>query len=476
MKAYEKYVSKTDIQNIHEESLKILAEVGVKFEHPEILEVFKKHGAGIEGNIVFLDEQMIMAAISTIPETFTVENSKGNHTLGGGSLVLMPGVGNIFRLEDGHLHKMTNNDAVEQFKLSDTSDVINCNYFNVFLDEKGMTLDERIFSPIAMILKYSNKTALHLQANTFPLKSNIREPFKKGLELIEKFEGRSGVYNNIVHVNSLSPLCYDHDPLEKFLIATEMNQPVWFTPCAMPVLTGPPSVSGLIAMTNAEVLAGMVLSQLVKPGLPVIYGQTSASTNLRRVQLSIGAPETALISFATRGLADFYKLPCRTGGGLSDAKDFDIQAGIESDMMIRSTLEAAPDLVLHSCGILGSFNILSFEKFLMDEDTYRMNRRLLKGINTEEKYLCHDLIAKVGPRGNYLQGRTPKMFKEEFFVPKFFNKEDPNQWQENGSKPVLRDVQVAVKERLDSYTPPEITKEQAALLDDYIPACYRERI
>ncbi|MGL4606590.1 MAG: trimethylamine methyltransferase family protein [Eubacteriaceae bacterium] len=476
MKAYEKYVSKSDIQTIHEASLKILAEVGVKFEHPEILELFKKHGARIEDSVVFLEEKMIMDAISTIPETFTIENSKGNHTLGGGSLVLMPGVGNIFRLENGHLHKMTNDDAVEQFKLSDTSDVINCNYFNVFLEEKGMTLEERIFSPIAMILKYSNKTALHLQANTFPLKSNIREPFKKGLELIEKFEGRSGVYNNIIHVNSLSPLCYDKDPLEKFLVATEMNQPVWFTPCAMPVLTGPPSVAGLIAMTNAEVLAGMVMSQLAKPGLPVIYGQTSASTNLRTVQLSIGAPETALISFATRGLSDFYKLPCRTGGGLSDAKDFDIQAGIESDMMIRSTLEAAPDLVLHSCGILGSFNILSFEKFLMDEDTYRMNRRLLKGINTEESYLCNDLIAKIGPRGNYLQGRTPKMFKEEFFVPKYFNKEDPNQWQENGSKPVLTDVQAAVQNRLASYTPPDITKEQIALLNPYIPECYRDHI
>lgn len=476
MKAYEKYVSKSDIQTIHEESLKILAEVGVKFEHPEILEVFKAHGARIEESVVFLDEKMIMEAISTIPETFTIENSKGNHTLGGGSLILMPGVGNIFRLEDGHLHKMTNDDAVEQFKLSDTSDVINCNYFNIFLDDKELTLNERVFSPIAMILKYSNKTALHLQANTFPLKSNIRESFKKGLELIEKFEGRSGVYNNVVHVNSLSPLCFDHDPLEKFLIATEMNQPVWFSPCAMPVLTGPPSVAGLIAMTNAEVLAGMVLSQLVTPGLPVIYGQTSASTNLRTIQLSIGAPETALIAYATRGLADFYKVPCRTGGGLSDAKDFDMQAGIESDMMIRSTLEAAPDLVLHACGIMGSFNILSFEKFLMDEDTYRMNRRLLKGIHTEEKYLCHDLIASVGPRGNYLHGRTPKMFREEFFVPKYFNKEDPNQWQENGSRSVLKNVQEAVKERLASYTPPDITKEQTALLDEYIPVCYRDRI
>lgn len=302
--------------------------MGVKFEHPEILEVFKAHGARIEESVVFLDEKMIMAAISTIPQTFTIENSKGNHTLGGGSLILMPGIGNIFRLENVHLHKMTNDDAVEQFKLSDTSDVINCNYFNIFIDDKELSVNKRIFSPIAMVLKYSNKTALHLQANTFPLKSNIRESFKKGLELIEKFEGRSGVYNNVVHVNSLSPLCFDHDPLEKFFIATEMNQPVWFSPCAMPVLTGPPSIAGLIAMTNAEILAGMVLSQLVTPGLPVIYGQTSASTNLRTIQLSIGAPETALIACATRGLADFYKVPCRTGGGLSDAKDFDIQAGI----------------------------------------------------------------------------------------------------------------------------------------------------
>ncbi|MGV8906297.1 MAG: trimethylamine methyltransferase family protein [Acetobacterium sp.] len=476
MKAYEKYVSKSDIQAIHDESLKILALVGVKFEHPEILDVFKTHGARVEGNIVFLNEKLIMAAISSIPASFTIENSKGNHTLGGGSLILMPGIGNIFRLEDGHLHKMTNDDAVDQFKLSDTSDVIDCNYFNIFLEDKALSLNERIFSPIAMLLKYSNKTSLHLQANTFPLRSNIRASFKQGLELIEKFEGRPNVYNNIIHINSLSPLCFDHDPMEKLLVVAEMNQPVWFSPCAMPVLTGPPSVAGLIAMTNAEVLAGMVLSQLIRPGLPVVYGQTSASTNLHTIQLSIGAPETALISYATRGLADFYKVPCRTGGGLSDAKDFDMQAGIESDMMIRSTLEAEPDLVLHACGIMGSFNILSFEKFLMDEDTYRMNRRLLKGINTEEKYLCHDLIAKVGPRGNYLHGRTPKMFREEFFVPKYFNKEDPNQWQENGSRSVLKDVQVAVNERLASYTPPDITKEQAALLNDYIPVCYRERI
>jgi trimethylamine--corrinoid protein Co-methyltransferase len=473
MKAYEKYIKQSDIQAIHEASLKIMKEVGIRFEHPEILEVFSKQGVKVEGNIVYLEEQFIMETIKTIPETFTVENSKGNHTLGQGSLKLMPGVGSIYRSEDGHLRKMTNDDTVELFKLSDTSDVIDCNYFNIFLDDKELSMDEKVFSPIAMILKYSNKTALHLQANTFPLKGSIRESFKQGLELIERFEGRAGVYNNIVHCNSLSPLCFDHDPLEKFLVAAELNQPVWFSPCAMPVLTGPPSVAGLIAMTNAEVLGAMVLSQLVRPGLPVVYGQTSASTNLRTVQLSIGAPETALISYTTRGLADFYKVPCRTGGGLSDAKEFDIQAGIESDMMIRSTLEAQPDLVLHACGIMGSFNIISFEKFLMDEESYRMNRRLIRGINTDESYFCHDLIKKIGPRGNFLQGRTPKMFKEEFFIPEYFNKQDPNQWQEAGSESIYDKMKKEVKKRLESYQAPDITKEQEKLLDSYIPADYR---
>lgn len=476
MELYEHYISKADIQKIHETSLKILADVGVNFENEEVLEIFKQHGARVDATTVFMDEKMVMAALSTIPPSFTVENSKGNHTFGGGSLVLMPAVGSIYRLEDGQIHKMTNDETVDLFKLSDTSDVIDANYFNIFLDDKKLSLDERVYSPVAMLLKYSHKTGIHLMPNTFPLQGDIREPFKKGLELINQFEGRSDVYNNIVHVNSLSPLCYDHDPLVKFLVTAEMNQPLWFSPCAMPVLTGPPSIAGLVAMTNAEIVAGMVLAQLTRPGIPVVYGQTSASTNLREIQLSIGAPETALIGYATRGLADFYQVPFRTCGGLSDAKDLDAQAGYESDMMIRSTLEIKPDLVLHACGIMGSFNITSFEKFLMDEDVYRMHRRMQEGIHVDDETLSYKLIEKVGPRGNYLHGRTPKLFRQEFFAPKHFNKGDPGQWQQNGNPSVISTLKKAVDERLASYTPPEITAEQAAMLDPYIPAQYRERI
>ena len=228
MKSYEKYISKEDVQKIHETSLKVLAEVGVIFEHPEIIELFKSHGARVDGNTVYMDEKLVMDALSTAPASFTVENSKGNHTFGGGARVLMPAVGSIYRLESGKIHKMTNDETVDLFKISDTSDVIDCNYFNVFLEDKQLSMEERIYSPVAMVLKYSHKTGLHLMPNTFPIQGDIREPFKKGLELINQFEGRADVYNNIVHVNSLSPLCFDHDPLVKFLVGAEMNQPLWF--------------------------------------------------------------------------------------------------------------------------------------------------------------------------------------------------------------------------------------------------------
>ncbi|MEG0379429.1 MAG: trimethylamine methyltransferase family protein, partial [Eubacterium sp.] len=93
-----------------------------------------------------------------------------------------------------------------------------------------------------------------------------------------------------------------------------------------------------------------------------VFGNTSASTNLRSVQLAIGSPETALVSYALAGLSDYYQVPFRTAGGLSDAKNCDSQSGIESMLMCMTTLDIKPDYILHGCGTIGSFNVMSFEK------------------------------------------------------------------------------------------------------------------
>lgn len=478
MKNYEHYVSKADIEAIHENSLRILSEVGVNFEHEKALEVFREHGARIEGQIVFIDEKLINEVLQYAKKEFVIQSCKGDLRIGSGEQYRAAVNGHVYRHHhNGRIEKLTNEDVINQFKLSDTSKVINVGEINYFLNFEGFTLDQRVFGNLALMMKYSNKPMLMPCANTFGISDaeEASRAFRKSLELVNQFEGNDN-YHNVYIINTLSPLTYDHDPIEKILILAEMEQPILITPCAMPMMTAPPSVASMIAMTNAEVLAGYTLAKLLNPEIPVVYGNTSGSTDMRAVQLAIGTPESALVTFATAGLADRYGLPYRTGGALSDAKALDVQAGAESMMMIHATKRCEADIVLHAAGCMGTFNVIDFGKFLIDEEIHLMVERLERGIDCSSEKFCMDMVKEVGPRGNFLKGRTPKMYREEFYLTKYFSKEDPNHWQSKGSLSVADVTEAQVQKRIDSYTPPSITKEQQELLDPYIYDEYKNEI
>ncbi|WP_195269505.1 trimethylamine methyltransferase family protein [Eubacterium sp. 1001713B170207_170306_E7] len=477
MKSYERILSKTDIENIHALSLKILDAIGIQFEHPKALEILKANGCRVEGQRVFFDRSIIEETLKKIPASFELYTQAGPTVVGGGSMLMEPVSGNIYINDGKKIRRTTNDDTIDMFKLADTSDIITSNYLNYFSDENSMTEDERLFYQTAMMLKYSNKATLEIYPCPLglPHDYDFEAMYCRSFELINRFYGNDTPHG-IYLVNPLSPLCYDTDPLQKLMIMAKHGIPMMLAPCAMPMLTAPYSVYSMIAMTNAEVLAGAVLTQLIRPGHPMVFGNTSASTNLRTVQLSIGSPETALVSYALAGLADFYEVPFRTAGGLSDAKSCDAQAGLESMLMCMATLEIKPDYILHGCGTIGSFNVMSFDKFLMDEEAYRMAARFLRGIDTAEEKSCFDLLSEIGPRGNFLHGRTPKMFKEEFFSPKVLNKEDPNQWQNSGSRPLTETLSAERTKRIASYEPPKLSAEQERLVNQYIPHPYRETL
>jgi len=478
MKAYEYFISKNDVEKIHENVLRILSEVGVKFENPKALEVFKKHGARVDGETVYIDRKMLEDALSTAPEKFTIYScTKGEVTVGGGSMLVAGLSSNIYIQEDGKIRKMTNDDIIDQFKMNETSPITNCARFNFFLDTSGMTPEQIAYGPLAMILKYSTKH--HLTARVCALglpHEKVYEVMRKGYQLMKRFEGVEDKVVIMEGVNPLSPLSYDYDPIEKLFALCDEGQAIWIAPCSMPLLTGPASVAGTLATSVAETLAGIVLTQLVRPGTPVVFGNTSASTNMRTVQLSIGAPEASLINYATAALADYYKLPFRTGGALSDAKDFDVQAGAESMMMLYSTLSCKPDFAIHFAGTMGTFNVVCYEKYILDEEIFNMVQRILRGIDFSDEKFCFEEIKKVGPRGNFLRGRTPKAYREDYYLAQLFNKEDPMQWQNGGAVSVREVAKRKVKERIESYSCPEITKEQEELLAPYIPDKYRDGI
>ncbi|MFN6433178.1 trimethylamine methyltransferase family protein [Eubacterium callanderi] len=476
MKKYEQFIAKEDIELIHENTIRILENVGVKFEHEEALEIFRKHGMRVEGDVVYMGEKDVRAALSTVPETFTLYSGRGTVEVGDGSMVKLP-VGCPAFIEDrGNIRKILNKDIIDLFKLIDTSPLLDCNHVNFFTESEGFSGDVKRYSYLALLMKYSNKPFPFAIPDTSAEKGSLREAMAGGIRLMKRFEGVEDKCLASVGINPLSPLCYDHAPIERIIGTCSENQGIWLASCVMPVLTAPPSVASILTMVNAEILAGFVFTQLLKPGTPMIYANVSGSTDLRTIQLSMGNPEAALMIYGTAALADYYRVPFRAGGAISDAKDLDFQAGMESMMMAEATVEAKPDMILHSTGCLGTYNIVSFEKMLMDEEIFAYAERIHRGIDVTEKKICFKDIEKTGPRGNFLSGRTPKMYREEFYLTQYLNKADANDWQNKGRVGLKENAGQKVQERIEAYQAPEITKEQEELLKPYLPEAYRDQI
>lgn len=477
MQNYEKYITKEDVSKIYAVSLKILKEIGVKFEHTEALDLFKKNGAEVENDIVHIDEKMVEEALKNTPSQFTMYAYNGNIDFGGGSYVKHAVISPTYIRKDETIRKINHDDIVDFFKLIDTSPVIDTTflYFNMGSDfVKGFSQEQKLFGLLATQLRYANKPCGFAEPDVTFTK-NIRETCKKAIQIQREFNGIDDKPISETGINPLSPLTYDHDPLERFIANIEEGQIIDISPCILPALTGPYSIASVLALANAEVLAGIVFAQLWKPGTNIFYSGVSGATDLRTVQLCMGNPETALLAFGTAALADLYHIPFRTAGCFSDAKDVDFQAGMESMLMGQATADIKPDMILHALGSMGTYNIVSFEKLLLDEEVYGYADRMNRGIDCSDEKFCFDSIKKVGPRGTFLQGRTPKMYREEFYLCKYLNKKDANDWQNAGSESLKEAVQKEVEKRIRSYKIPDITKDQLKLISAYIPDLYRAK-
>ncbi|MEG0378829.1 MAG: trimethylamine methyltransferase family protein, partial [Eubacterium sp.] len=241
MKKYSQYVSREQVQQIHEESMKILGEVGVKFEHPKALELFKKHGARVENEIVYLDEALVNKAIELCPEGFELYSQKGSIKLGDGSRLNMPACGCVYVEDHQEIRRMRNEDTINILKLASTSPTTDYNYMDYFADTSKFTKEQKIYSNVGMLLKYSPQIAC-FDPDTFSVPHDqLFDATVKSIKIIKQFEGveEQNRYVNSFCVNSLSPLCYDFAPLEKMFAFCSEEQPIWFTPCAMPALTSP---------------------------------------------------------------------------------------------------------------------------------------------------------------------------------------------------------------------------------------------
>jgi trimethylamine--corrinoid protein Co-methyltransferase len=225
---------------------------------------------------------------------------------------------------------------------------------------------------------------------------------------------------------------------------------------------------GLLALANAEILAGLVLAQLAAPGIPVVYGSVSAPTDMRTIISAVGAPEAVALASAIIQIARYYQLPCRTGGMLTNAHCLDAQAAAEGTLMMTTAVRNGANFIYQACGQLGSYISMSFEKWLLDEEVCRTLRRTLIAMDITVDSIDVNTIKSVGSDGNYLIHETTFKHCRNLYRPQLFTRDDHQRWYQSGAKTVFEVAAEMLSKRLEAYRKPPIDEGLEQALCEYI--------
>jgi trimethylamine--corrinoid protein Co-methyltransferase len=263
--------------------------------------------------------------------------------------------------------------------------------------------------------------------------------------------------------------------LESLLLFARYGQPVLITPFVMAGVTGPTTLAGTLAQHNAEVLAGIALTQLVRPGTPVLYGTATSNVDLRSGAPAIGSPESALSIAICSQLARYYGLPCRGGGALTDAPLPDGQSQYERMFTLLISLLSGINFLMHGVGILESYLTLSYEQFIIDLELLEMLRHLIQPVEVSPETLALETIHEVGPGGHFLEAaHTLRHYREAHFLPQLSQRQTYEQWLAGGSKDLRQRANERCQELLAGYAPPPMDPAIRAGLDEFIERRKRE--
>ncbi len=459
------FIAPDEIKAIHDTSMKLLANVGIVFHNDEAIAVFERHGFKTDGYRVYFSEEQVMNAVRNVPKRFTIHarNPERSVTIGDGEPVFVPGYGAPF-IMDYELGRraptMTDyHNAVRLAHMLPNQDMSG----HMLVEPGDVPSDAAHLHMLLSHMVHSDKPFL---GSTEGVRGARHTMEMLSILFGEQVGDRALAIGTI---NSLSPLSYGGDMTAALMEYARYRQPVFISPAAMAGSTGPVTLAGVLAMDNAEALAGITLAQLVAPGTPVLYGSVSNNMDMRKGSLCIGSPEFSVMLAAHSQLARFYGLPCRGGGALTDSHIPDAQAGFESMFSLITLINSGVDFVLHAGGILSSFLAFSFEKFVIDDEMCDMVRRYRRGLSVTPETLAYDVIAKVGPGGNFLtEKHTVKRCHSEFWRPMLCYRDGFDAWQKDGQPDIYSRAHQRCQELLTAHQAPPLDNIIARQLQEFV--------
>jgi trimethylamine---corrinoid protein Co-methyltransferase len=448
-------------QVVHDATLELLAKTGVEVQHERMLDALGAAGATVEGSRVRIPAGMIDDALAVAPRSITLasrgaapalELSSGPVYYGTGSdclFVLGPGPRDR---RDGVLSDVEEMAALQE-KLT------NIDYVLSMVHPHELRADLAPVAQFAAMLRGTSKPLIMVPEDA------------RHLEAFNEMAAACGTQDSwAIYAMPTPPLTHGDLSVDRLVDCARLGIPMVYASAFLPGATAPASVAGCVVLANAEMLSGLVISELAAPGAPFVYGVSQGWMEPRSGHIVYCGPEEMAAQQASADMARHYGLPSFGNGGCSDSLMLDEQWAFEAGMTLVTAAQSGVTL-LHDIGYVASGTGSSYETMVVTDELVGWVKAYLQGLTIDEESLAVAEIAAAGPGGTHLGRKYSRRHLRDFFRPRLISQDSHESWQAAGAASLLERAAERTRELLASeraYRPSDhALKELDAIVGRY---------
>jgi len=461
------FLSESDIEAIHDASLRVLEKTGIKVLSKPALDILKKAGAKVdyETNHATIHRNVVEEALKMAPRTikYCARNPRYDFVLNRQESHFCATGGPPFMVdwETGKRRYSTSEDIAQCATIADYLDHVDLIW--------PLGAGNDVPAPVRYIVDMC--TSLRNSEKHFEGDATTGKEAQYQIEIAAAIVGgreelrERPIFSHVIC--TLPPLCYDKGMTEASIELGRAGIPVVVMPMPTTGGTGPATLAGTMVVNNAEFLGGLVIQEFASPGAPVVYAAAVGTIDFKTGSNTL-SPEESLMHLGLNQVAHYYDLPSEIGivGGTT-SKVLDTQAGYERARTILTHLLATPDIAL-GMGALEGARMTSAEALVIDNEIIDYALRFVEGFVVNDDTLAVDIIDKVGPGGIYLgEKHTVQHFRERW-MSRLSDISSYETWEKQGSRSIDEVAREKVREILATHKvtplPEDVEKEIGRIL------------
>ncbi len=451
------------VETIHQAALRVLADSGMRVLLPAAREAYAAAGCVVDEDerIVRFDPDLVAEALATAPAEFDLVPRSPQRcvTMGGRHVALVPvgGPPHITDLDRGRRNG-TLADFDDLVKLAQHFDVLHL--FGPGVEPQDVPMEARHLEMTRSMLTLGDKAPFVYARG----RGQVTDCF----DMLRIVHGDLDEPRCYTVINTNSPRQLDVPMCLGLMQFAEAMQPSVVTPFTLAGAMAPVTLAGALTLQHAEALGAITLSQIVRPGAPVVYGAFTSNVDMRSGAPAFGTPEAVKAAWASGQLARHIGLPWRSSG-VCTSNTPDAQAGYETMMNMLGAALGGANMIIHAAGWLESGLAASPEKFVLDAEMCQMFAELFRPVATSDDDVAVDAIDAVQPGGHFFGAdHTLARYASAFYEPVVFTRQNYEQWAEAGSPDAARRANAVWKGIVAAFEPPPLDDAVRAELDDYV--------